>query len=193
MEFSGTFEFTDVDIDDVWLALSDPVLMREAIPGCQLLAPVEDDDAIDFDELPTAETDTASSFTEADPDEIRARSFVEDGQYAAVIGIKVGPVNPTFEAVGTITTREFPKMRAKGSGTSTNSSFEGEAGMTLSETEDGVQLEWWAETEVFGKIAQLGQRMINPVTERVVNRFFDKIGTQIQELNDAQSESDSTH
>ena len=191
MEFSGTFEFTDVDIDEVWLALSDPVLMREAIPGCQSLAPIADAEAIDFDELPTAETDAASAFTEADPEEIRSRAFTEGGQYAAVIGIKVGPVNPTFEAVGTITTREFPKMRAKGSGTSTNSSFEGEAGMTLLETDDGVQLEWWAETEVFGKIAQLGQRMINPVTERVVNRFFDKIGTQIQELNNAQSESES--
>jgi carbon monoxide dehydrogenase subunit G len=50
MEFSGTFELEDATLEEVWLALSDPDLVWHALPGCQFLARVEDDDP-DFDAL----------------------------------------------------------------------------------------------------------------------------------------------
>jgi hypothetical protein len=55
--------------------------------------------------------------------------------------------------------------------------------MELSETDDGgVAVEWWSEADVFGRIAQMGQRVINPVANRVVKRFFNDIQSQLQEL-----------
>lgn len=53
------------------------------------------------------------------------------------------------------------------------------SGMELVETDDGVDVEWWTETDVFGRIAQMGQRVINPVANRVVNKFFGKVESQL--------------
>ena len=76
-------------------------------------------------------------------------------------------------------------MDASGEGSASNSSFEMDSGMVLSETDDGgVKLEWWAETDVFGKLAQMGQRMLNPVANRVINRFFKQIENELSEVGD---------
>ena len=50
MKFNGTFELEDTTVEEVWLALSDPVLIADALPGCEFLRHVESDD-VDFDEL----------------------------------------------------------------------------------------------------------------------------------------------
>ncbi|MFB6205007.1 MAG: CoxG family protein, partial [Haloglomus sp.] len=64
-----------------------------------------------------------------------------------------------------------------------NSSFEMSSWMELSETDDGVAIEWHAEADVFGRIAQMGQRMVNPVANRVVKRFFSNVQETLQELS----------
>ncbi|NIS31471.1 MAG: carbon monoxide dehydrogenase, partial [Actinobacteria bacterium] len=84
-------------------------------------------------------------------------------------------------------TREFPEMVATGEGSASNSSFEMRSGMTLSESEDGVAVEWWSESDVFGRVAQMGQRVLNPVANQVVNRFFKKVQSQLAELDEADS------
>jgi carbon monoxide dehydrogenase subunit G len=61
--------------------------------------------------------------------------------------------------------------------------------MTLVETESGVTIEWWAEADVYGRIAQMGQRMINPVANRVVNRFFSQLEEQLLKLEEEQENS----
>ena len=44
MEFDGTFTIEDVSTEEVWLALSDPILIKQSLPGCQFLTPVDDPD-----------------------------------------------------------------------------------------------------------------------------------------------------
>ena len=44
MEFDGTFTLEDVSTEEVWLAFSDPVMVKNALPGCQFLVEVGDDD-----------------------------------------------------------------------------------------------------------------------------------------------------
>ncbi|PSQ19920.1 carbon monoxide dehydrogenase [Halobacteriales archaeon QS_8_69_26] len=193
MEFNGTFELSDATIDEVWLALSDPVMVREALPGCQFLLKVDSEDP-DFDELRKRAEEEETQETTVDPEVIRSRAFEEGDHYAAVMSISVGSVNPTFETVVTIDERDKPKMNASGEGSSGNSSFEMSSGMELVETDGGVAVEWWAEADVFGRIAQMGQRVVNPVANRVVKRFFGDIRDRIEELKaamheDAESES----
>lgn len=185
MEFSGTFELDDVTAEEVWLALSDPVLIRQALPGCQFLVAVDDEDP-DFDAL-AAETENREDPTtlpEADPEEVAERAFEEGRRYAAVVGMQVGSVKPSFETIVTISEREFPEMRAEGNGDSSNGSFEMDSGMVLSETDGGVEVEWWAEADVFGRIAQMGQRVINPVANRVVGRFFSDVADRVSDVGD---------
>lgn len=179
MEFSGTFELDATDIEEVWLALSDPVLIEQSLPGCQFLVRVDDPD-VDFDSLRDA-TEDRQVEPSGDPAVIAERAFEEGGHYAALIRIDVGPVNPTFETVVTIDHREFPEMSAVGEGSSSNSSFELSSGMSLSEIDDGVAIEWDTEADVFGKVAQMGQRVVNPVANRVVKRFFSSVQDALRE------------
>ncbi len=179
MEFSGTFELEETTVDEVWLALSDPMLVEQSLPGCEFLMRVDDTD-VDFDELREEATDRVVEPT-ADPEVIAERAFEEGGHYAALMQISVGPVNPTFETVVTIDHRKYPEMSAVGEGSSSNSSFEMSSGMALSETDDGVAVEWETEADVFGKIAQMGQRVVNPVANRVVKRFFSSVQDQLRE------------
>lgn len=181
MEFNGTFDLEGTTTEEVWLALSDPVLIREALPGCQFLTPVDDQD-VDFDELREDFESGDQEEPSADPDVIADRAFVAGGHYAALLELSVGSVSPSFETVVTINERESPRMTASGEGSSGNSSFEMESGMELHETDDGVAVEWWAEADVFGKIAQMGQRVIGPVANRVVKRFFSDVNDRLEEL-----------
>lgn len=190
MEFNGTFELEGVTPEEAWLALSDPVMIKNALPGCQFLVKVEDDD-VDFDALREEMEGQADPPTlpEADPEDVAERALEEGGRYAALTEIGVGSVKPSFRTIVTITKRDFPEMEARGEGDASNSSFEMNSGMTLEETDDGVAINWWAEADVFGRIAQMGQRVINPVANRVVNRFFSQVEAQLSEVSEGDSQS----
>lgn len=188
MEFNGTFEIEDASPEEVWLALSDPVLIKHALPGCQFLVPVEDDP--DFDTLRSEHEgrDDPATLPDADPETIFDRAFEEGERYAAEVGISVGSVNPTFETIVTIEERSFPSMTATGEGASTGSSFELRSGMTVTETSAGSTVEWWVETDVFGRIAQLGQRVMKPVANQVIGRFFDAVADRIDDAHGTDEE-----
>jgi carbon monoxide dehydrogenase subunit G len=190
MEFSGTFELEGTTVDEVWLALSDPVLIEQSLPGCQFLVRVEDTDP-DFDALREETADREAELT-GDPEVIAERAFEEGGHYAALMQISVGPVNPTFETVVTIDRREYPEMSASGEGSSGDSSFEMSSGMALSEAEDGVAVEWETEADVFGKVAQMGQRVVSPVANRVVKRFFSSVQERLHDLTLLDDEGEGT-
>jgi carbon monoxide dehydrogenase subunit G len=52
--------------------------------------------------------------------------------------------------------------------------------MKIDETESGALVKWGAETDISGRIAQLGGRVINPVADKIVNNFFSSIEKQMQ-------------
>lgn len=184
MEFNGRFEIEDVTVEEVWLALSDPILIKQALDGCQYVIEIDDEDP-DFDALrEQADDDDPPTLPEAEPEEIAERAFEEGDRYAAEVGTSVGSVNPTFEAIVEIAERDYPRMEASGEGASSNSSAEMTSWMVLEETDDGVAVEWGAETEVFGRIAQLGQRVINPVANQVVNRFFSNVEDRLADVGE---------
>ncbi len=183
MEFDGTFTIGDVSSEEVWLSLSDPYMIKQSLPGCQFLTAVEDPDDVDFEELRDAEPDEDPPLLpEADPDEVSDRGFDEGDHYAALLELKVGAVKPSFRTVVTIDEWDYPDGAASGDGSASGSSFEMDSGMELTEADDGVEIAWHAEADVFGRIAQMGQRVINPVADRVVSRFFGNIEEQLTEV-----------
>lgn len=187
MEFSGEFELEGVPPEDAWVVLSDPVAVSEALSGCRYIAAVEDDD-FDFDEYePDEDVETLPA---ADPEAVAARAFEEGGTYAALMQVGVGSVKPRFEARGTITEREYPTMVGTGGGDASDSSFDVESGMTVHETEDGSRVEWWADADVNGRIAQMGGRVLNPVANKVVNSFFSNIREQMAAVGSEDADSD---
>jgi len=186
MNFDGTFQLEDTTVEEVWLALSDPVLIADALPGCEYLLHVESDD-VDFDELADRADERDAELT-GDPETIAERAFREGEWYAGQIQVSVGPVNPTFETVVRIDERDQPRMGASGEGSSGDSSFEMSSGMALQETDDGgVAVEWETDADVFGKVAGMGQRVINPVANRLVKRFFSDVQSTLRELQLAEA------
>lgn len=188
MEFEGTFTIEDVSTEEVWLSLSDPYMIKQSLPGCQFLTQVEDPDDVDFEALREAESDEDPSLLpEADPDDVAARGFEEGEHYAALMEISVGAVSPSFRVIVTIDEWDYPTGGASGQGDASGSSFEMNSQMNLTEHDDGVDIEWHAEADVFGRIAQMGQRVINPVANRVVNKFFGNMESQLTEIADDDS------
>lgn len=183
MEFDGTFVIEDVSPEEVWLSLSDPYMIKQSLPGCQFLSQVEDPEDVAFEELREAEPDEDPPLLpEAEPGDVAARGFDEGSHYAALLELKVGAVKPSFRTVVTIDEWDHPVGSASGDGNASGSSFEMDSGMELSETDAGVEIAWHAEADVFGRIAQMGQRVINPVADRVVSRFFGNIEEQLTEV-----------
>lgn len=183
MNFEGTFELADVSTEEVWLALSDPAMIRRALPGCQFLVAVDEADP-DFDELAAeASDDVPETLPDADPEDVSDRAISEGQRYATMIQVGVGSVKPKFETLVTIDRREFPEMEASGEGRASDSSFEMNSGMTLTETDGGVEVAWWANADVFGRLVQMGQRVIDPVANHAVNRFFGRIEEQLGDVD----------
>ena len=182
MEFNGTATIENASTEEAWLALSDPYMIKKALPGCAFIVEIEGDEEIE-EAAERAPEEDPETLPEAEPEEIAERAFVEGGRYAARMQISVGSVKPKFDTMVTIDDREFPEMNASAEGESSNSSFEMSSGMELVETENDVDVEWWAEADVFGRVAQMGQRVINPVAKRVVGRFFDQVEAQLQEVS----------
>lgn len=190
MEFTGTFTIEDVSAEEVWLALTDPYMIKQSLPGCQFLTRVPDPGDVDFDALADEASDEDPPLLpDADPDEVAARGFNPGEHYAALMQVKVGAVNPSFRTVVTIDDWDFPEGSASGKGDASGSSFEMQSSMGLSANDDGVDIEWHAEADVFGRIAQMGQRVIKPVADRVVSRFFQNIEDQLTEVAESDDES----
>ena len=183
MEFEGTFTIEDVSAEEVWLTLSDPILVKQSLPGCQFLRQVEGPDDVDFESLRDAEPEAdPETLPAAELDAVSERVFVEGGHHAALMQLSVGSAKPSFRTVVTIDERAFPAINAFGEGSAGDSSFEMSSGMTFVETDEGVDIEWRAEADVFGKIAQMGQRVISPVADRVVARFFESVEDRLTEV-----------
>lgn len=182
MDFDGTFELDGTTVSEVWLALSDPVIIQRALPGCEFLLEVEDPNDVDFDALAERASELDRELTR-DPDVIAERAFEEGKSYAAVVQVGVGSVKPSFKTTVTVTKREKPRMEAEGEGSAGSSSFEMASWMELSETDGGVAVEWGTEADVFGRVAQMGGRVLSPVANRVVKRFFQSIQDELEELD----------
>jgi carbon monoxide dehydrogenase subunit G len=190
MEFNDTFELEGVSTEEAWLVLSDPMAIQQALPGCKFLTRI-DGEAFNFDEHePEQESETA---VEHDPEVVEERAFATGEEYAALMEVGVGSVKPSFETRITIDECDYPSMRASGSGSSSGSAFTMNADMSVSETEDGTKVEWTAEIDISGRVAQMGQRVLNPVANKVVNQFFNNIEEQILALEERNAQEGDVH
>lgn len=185
MEFQGDFELDGVSPEEAWIVLSDPVAVSRALQGCRYIT--EEDESFNFDTYEP--DDDVETLPDADPDVVADRAFEAGKRYAALVQVGVGSVKPRFESHVTIDEREFPRMVASGSGSASSSTFSMTSGMEISETETGSKVDWWVETDVSGRIAQMGSRVLKPVANKVVSDFFANIESQMKAVDDEGSAS----
>jgi uncharacterized protein len=107
-----------------------------------------------------------------------------DNAYKAVTAIKIGPVSAKF--TGKLNLSEIAAPRSytlsfEGSGAGGVGFGNGKSTVRLSPQGAGSLLEYTVDAQVGGKIAQLGQRLIDGVAKSMADDFFKRFEAQLLE------------
>lgn len=97
-----------------------------------------------------------------------------DNAFEAIVTVKIGPVKSKFKGqvvLANLNPPESYELTGSGSGGAAGGA-KGGAKVNLAENGAGTTLTYEADAQVTGKLAQLGQRMIDPVAKKLANQFF---------------------
>ena len=96
--------------------------------------------------------------------------------FIAVATLKIGPVKAKFRGKVALTDRDPPhRCRLTGEGQGGVAGFaKGEAEVVLTEADDGTVLSYAAKATVGGKLAQIGQRLIDGAAKQIADDFFGR-------------------
>lgn len=105
-----------------------------------------------------------------------------DNQFEAVAKMKVGPVSARFKGKVTLTDLDPPNSyRISGEGEGGVAGFaKGGATVALAEQDGGTLLTYNVEAQIGGKLAQLGQRLVNGAAKKLADEFFAKFAEAVK-------------
>jgi carbon monoxide dehydrogenase subunit G len=97
-----------------------------------------------------------------------------DTEFKAVATQKIGPVKARFKGTVNLTDLDPPNgYRISGQGDGGVAGFaKGGATVSLADKDGGTLLTYNVEAQIGGKLAQLGQRLINGAAKKVADEFF---------------------
>ena len=106
----------------------------------------------------------------------------EDGGFRATAKIKVGPVSARFKGRVTLSDLDPPNgYKISGEGEGGVAGFaKGGATVSLTDQDGGTLLKYDVEAQIGGKLAQLGQRLINGSAKKIADEFFANFGKTVQ-------------
>ncbi|HEY2071889.1 MAG TPA: carbon monoxide dehydrogenase subunit G [Rhizomicrobium sp.] len=101
--------------------------------------------------------------------------------FDAVATLKIGPVKATFKASIAITDMDAPhRCVLRGEGQGGVAGFaRGEADVVLTPDGDATILTYTAKATVGGKLAQIGQRLIDGAAKQIADEFFSKFAAEV--------------
>lgn len=106
---------------------------------------------------------------------------VGDNEYEAVLHIKVGPVDGAYTGMIVLDDLRPPehyKMKVSGQG---NTGFMlGEGTLDLLEQDGNTILKYQGETQVGGRVANVGQRLLNSVATLLINQGLKRLEAELQ-------------
>jgi uncharacterized protein len=97
-----------------------------------------------------------------------------DNGFKAIATIKIGPVKATFKGAVTLSDLDPPNgYKISGQGEGGVAGFaKGGAVVKLVPKDGGTLLSYNVEAQIGGKLAQLGQRLVNGAAKKVADDFF---------------------
>ena len=105
-----------------------------------------------------------------------------ENQYAIGMSIKIGPVSAKFSGKITLSNINPPvsyKINFEGQGGPAGFG-KGDSTVTLAPNADGCELAYTVHASVGGKIAQLGQRLIDGAAKSMAEDFFKRFDNEMQ-------------
>jgi carbon monoxide dehydrogenase subunit G len=106
---------------------------------------------------------------------------LSDTEFSAVATTKIGPVKAKFKGKVTLSDIDPPNgYRISGQGDGGVTGFaKGGATVKLLPKEGGTLLTYDVEAQIGGKIAQLGQRLINGAAKKIADDFFKNFAAAV--------------
>ena len=107
---------------------------------------------------------------------------VSDTEFRAVAKMKVGPVSARFKGRVTLSDLDPPNgYKISGEGEGGVAGFaKGGATVSLADRDGGTALTYNVEAQIGGKLAQLGQRLINGSAKKLADEFFSNFAEAVQ-------------
>ena len=106
---------------------------------------------------------------------------LSDTEFQAVSTTKIGPVKAKFKGKVTLSDLDPPNgYKISGQGDGGVAGFaKGGATVKLEPKECGTLLSYTVEAHIGGKLAQLGQRLINGAAKKMADEFFKKFAAAV--------------
>jgi hypothetical protein len=107
---------------------------------------------------------------------------LSDTEFQAVATNKIGPVKARFKGKVRLTDLDPPNgYKISGEGDGGIAGFaKGGAVVVLTPKDGGTLLSYTVEAQIGGKLAQLGQRLINGVAKKLADDFFAKFAAAVK-------------
>ena len=108
---------------------------------------------------------------------------VSDTEFQAIASIKVGPVKARWKGKVRLSDLDPPNgYKISGEGEGGVAGFaKGGATVALAEKDGGTLLSYNVEAQIGGKLAQLGQRLINSAAKKTADDFFANFAKAVKE------------
>jgi carbon monoxide dehydrogenase subunit G len=105
-----------------------------------------------------------------------------ENEFLAVATNRVGPVKATFKGKVRLTDLDPPNgYKISGEGDGGIAGFaKGGASVNLTEKDGGTLLTYNVEAQIGGKLAQLGQRLVNGAAKKLADDFFTKFAAAVK-------------
>ncbi len=111
----------------------------------------------------------------------QALTKTDDTHFNATATLKIGPVKATFKAAIEMTDLDPPQRCVlKGEGQGGVAGFaRGEAEVLLEPDGEGTMMSYTAKANVGGKLAQIGQRLIDGAAKQIADDFFSRFAAAV--------------
>ncbi len=119
--------------------------------------------------------------------------LTQENQYNVGVALRIGPVAAKFSGTVKLMDIQPPhsyalQFEAQGGVAGFG---KGESKVTLTPHAQGCELNYTVHSKVGGKIAQLGQRLIDGAAKSLAEDFFKRFEEELQKRNETQASSDS--
>ena len=106
-----------------------------------------------------------------------------DTEFQAIASIKIGPVKARWKGKVRLSDLDPPNSyKISGEGEGGVAGFaKGGATVALADKDGGTLLTYNVEAQIGGKLAQLGQRLINSAAKKTADDFFAKFAKAVQQ------------
>jgi hypothetical protein len=104
-----------------------------------------------------------------------------DNDFSGIVAVKIGPMKVSFKGKVTLLELEPPyRLKLSGSGDGGVAGFAaGGAEIALAPKDGGTELSYAANANVGGKLAQIGQRLIDGAVRQIADQFFERFAARM--------------